>query len=378
MLVTIYSIMQLFFSSVWGRVSDRVGRRPILILSLTGSTTCYFLFGLATMWGSLAGMFLTRLVGGIVGATIPTAQAYIADVTPPEKRTRGMVIIGMAFGVGFTLGPLLGAIALSAAADAHLSPWPGFTAAVFSATALLLAIFRLQESLSPAAASAARSHFDLAALRGALAVPSIPSILVLLFLCDFGFAAFEGTLSLALRTFLGIERGGSQILFAFAYIGLVQTIVQGGLVRWLTGFTSDAALSLTGAALAIVGYVGLALAARPVEGGALALMLAASLVVSGLGFIYPSAQGMLSRRSDPSKQGGVLGIRQSMSSLARITGILVAMPLSEVVGQPVPFWLSAALMVAVIALVWTAARGGSDWQPSHETHAAESVGAMGL
>ena len=327
LLMTVFSAMQLVFQPLWGRLSDRVGRRPILLMSLASSTFFYGLFGAATMWGSLRWMFVARLGGGIAAATISTAQAYIADVTPPEKRTRGMALIGVAFGLGFTFGPLLGALALLSSHSAQLSPWPGFTAAALSGTACLLAVFRLRESLSPRLATEARKHFDLAAFRQALAIPSVGFLLATLFLSNFSFASFESTMSLTLATFWKVERGGYQILLAFAYIGLVQSLVQGGLVRWLANLWSEGLLGRVGVALAIVGYFGLALAADPHSGGAIGLMVAASVLVSGLGFIYPSINALLSRRSDPAEQGGIMGIGEGLNSLARITGVVVAVSL---------------------------------------------------
>ncbi len=365
LLMTVYSIMQLVFSPLWGRVSDRVGRRPVLMVSLASSMFFYGLFGAATMYGSLAWMFAARIGGGIAGATIPTAQAYIADVTPPEKRTRGMALIGVAFGLGFTFGPLLGALALLSAARAHLSPWPGFTAAALSAAALLLAAVKLSESLDRHPAPRPRTYLDLAALRKALTIPSIGLLLATLFLSNFGFASFEGTLSLALASFLGIKRGGYQILLAFAYVGSVQTLVQGGVVRWMANFTSEGILCVIGTTLAIAGYVGLALSADPHSGDPALLMVAASVVVSGLGFVYPSINALISRRSDPATQGGILGVGGSMNSLARITGIMFAMQLYAM-GQTLPFWVAAVLMSVALILVAFAVQRGRDWEPSPE------------
>lgn len=362
LLMTCYSIMQFVFAPLWGRVSDRVGRRPILILSLAGSAFFYGLFGLATMWGSLKWMFISRTLGGIAGATIPTAQAYIADVTTKENRTKGMALIGVAFGLGFTFGPLLGALALWAeGADAHLSPWPGFTASVLSACALIVAWMKLTESIDWKSVAPSRTHLDLAALYESLTVPSIGLLLGVLFVSTFAFSAFEGALSLVMAGFLGVQQGGFRILLAYAYIGLVQTLVQGGLVRWMAGFTGEGALGLIGVGLSILGYLGLALASNPTYGGLAPLMVAASIVVSGLGFIYPSVQSLLSRRSDPARQGGIMGFGGGLNSLARIAGMIVAMQLLTHAGQTVPFWSSAGLMILSLGLVVWAVRRGRDW-----------------
>ncbi len=360
LLLVVYSIMQFAFSPLWGRLSDHVGRRPILLLSLASSTFFYGLFGLATAWQSLTWMFVARIGGGIAGATIPTAQAYIADVTPKDQRAKGMALIGVAFGLGFTLGPLLGALALSNTAEAHVSPWPGYAAAGFSAVAFFLAVFLLRESIDRDAALESRTHFDLASLRAALSIPSIGSLLMILFIANFAFASLEATLPLALASFLGIARGGRQILLAFAFLGLVHALVQGGLVRRLAARVPEGTLARTGAALAVAGYAYMAVAADPKMGGPVALMIAACVVVSGLSFVMPSVQSLVSRRSDPAQQGGILGINASLGSLARITGVLLAMMLLTL-GPPVPFWLAAALMCGTLGLVALADRTGRDW-----------------
>ncbi|MHB8902721.1 MAG: MFS transporter, partial [Thermoguttaceae bacterium] len=195
-LMSCFTMMQFLFAPVWGRVSDRFGRRPILLLGLAGSTAFYLLFGLASAWKSLVWMFVARIGAGIAGATIPTAQAYIADVTTAENRARGMALIGAAFGLGFTLGPLIGAAAIFISHDAGVSPWPGYAAAILSASALVLAFLKLPESLDPERAPRQRRHFDIRSLVEALSVPSIAILLVVVFFSVFALANFEGTISL--------------------------------------------------------------------------------------------------------------------------------------------------------------------------------------
>src|SRR5688572_30726424 len=151
LLMSSFSAMTFIFAPLWGRASDRIGRRPVLIVGLIGSVGFYILFGIATVLQSMTLLFIARIGAGIAGATIPAAQAYIADVTSLENRAKGMALIGAAFGLGFTFGPLLGAAALifSSESDIGASPWPGYAAAVLSGIALLLAIFLLPESLHP-------------------------------------------------------------------------------------------------------------------------------------------------------------------------------------------------------------------------------------
>ncbi|HEX4148790.1 MAG TPA: MFS transporter, partial [Pirellulales bacterium] len=144
LLMASFSAMQFLFAPMWGRISDRVGRRPVLLIGLCGSVIFYLLFAAASVADSLALLFVSRIGAGIAGATISTAHAYIADITSLENRTKGMALIGAAFGLGFTLGPMFARLAVDVE-GAGLGPGPGYAAAGLSAVALLLAWFQLQE-----------------------------------------------------------------------------------------------------------------------------------------------------------------------------------------------------------------------------------------
>ncbi len=142
LLMASFSAMQFLFAPLWGRLSDRIGRRPVLMVGLAGSVVFYTLFGIATVLQSIAWLFVARIGAGIAGATISTAQAYIADSTSLENRAKGMALIGAAFGFGFTLGPLLGGLALPGEGS-QPGPGPGYVAAGLSALALLLALVQI-------------------------------------------------------------------------------------------------------------------------------------------------------------------------------------------------------------------------------------------
>lgn len=382
LLMASFSAMQFLFAPLWGRLSDRVGRRPILILGLAGSTASYALFGYATSLGnggtllgfsSLAWLYATRIGAGIAGATISTAQAYIADVTGTHDRAKGMALIGAAFGIGFTFGPLLGAMfvppaprhAQSAAVetttaesaipkegttavavpDVAPSAAPGYVAAVLSGVALLCAVFVLPESLVPGTAPRELHWFDLAHLRTALARPSVGLLLGTMFLTTFAFAQFETTLSLLTQS-LGMD--ARRNFLVFAYIGFVLALGQGMIVRRLLPKWGEHRMGLVGAALMTAGLAAIGWVAQH---GSLGLFYAV-LPISVLGFsaLTPSLQALLSLNSSAADQGGILGMGQSMSALARILGPLAGLPLFGL-GKTYPYFGGAALMLVGLLLV---------------------------
>ncbi len=359
LLMASFSAMQFLFAPLWGRLSDHVGRRPVLMLGLAGSMVFYTLFGVATLWGSFALLFLSRAAAGIFGATIPTAQAYIADVTTVEQRAGGMALFGAAFGLGFTFGPLLGAAALLGSGSAGLSPWPGYCAAALSGTAFLFAALRLPESLRHGSVRAAGHVFSAAALRQAIAVPSIALLLAASFICILSFSNLESTMSLLLKNETGAFRFEfHQVLLVFTYVGLVLSLAQGLVVRRLSKRVSENILAPCGMLVSIGGFVLLAWASGQ---GSLPLLLAAILVeVVGFAFMTPSLNALISRRSDPAAQGGIMGIAQSVSSLARIAGPIFGIRLFYESAR-LPFWAAAVLMTFALVLVVIAVRAGEDF-----------------
>jgi DHA1 family tetracycline resistance protein-like MFS transporter len=362
LLMASFSVMQFFFAPLWGRLSDRIGRRPVLMIGLAGSATFYFLFGLATVWQSLLGLFVARIGAGICGATISTAQAYIADSTSLEKRPKGMALIGMAFGLGFTFGPLLGFLAVPGPGSVP-GPWPGYVAAILSAGALLLAIFLLPESLRPDSKHAGHKILDLAGVRAAASIPSVGLLLVAIFVCVFSFANFETTLSLLIKGSEDVPDSPflftfGQVCLTYAFIGLTLAMVQGGIVRRLAGRVSEGILAATGALFEVVGFGLMGLAIWQHSPGI--LLAALAVVVAGFSFMQPSLNSLLSRRSDPARQGVVLGVGQSVNSLARILGAGLGIPLLKI-HLGLPYLLAAVLMGLGLLLVVVAARRGRDY-----------------
>lgn len=412
LLMASFSAMQFLFAPMWGSLSDRIGRRPILMLGLCGSAFSYTLFGFVSSQGrdfhllglnALAWLFVTRIGAGIAGATISTAQAVIADCTGPENRARGMALIGAAFGLGFTFGPLIGAVCVSDDVTVRLtptqwqlieswkdqtetvsaqqfleqvgaetplnkasklaikqlltepksrsevaavlqlppSPMPGFVAGGLSAVALLIAAFRLQESRkSNGPAAAGHRAFRPGVMFRHLSRPSLGVILGAVFITTFGFAQFESTLSLLTQQF---GFGTRSNFYLYAYVGVILSIGQGVLVRRLLPKIGEHRMAFIGVSLMTTGFILIGLAGLEILPG-VALWFILPIVVIGFSSVTPSLQSLLSRCASGDEQGAVLGTGQSLSSLARILGPAIGISL---MGKSVafPYFLGAALIL---------------------------------
>jgi len=369
-LLSIFSLMQFLFMPIWGRLSDRVGRRPILLIGLGGSVVFYALFGYASdlpaaEWAGLALLllFVSRLGAGVAGATIATAQAVIADCTPPERRKHGMALIGMAFGIGFTFGPLVAVASLYWAPPGYQGV-VGYCAAGLSLIALVLGVVLLPETRRFGAAPPLRRKLlDWAAARFALASPAVGPVVLAFFLTTLGFAMFEVTLSLLFKDTLDISDKNNGLLFA--YIGLVLALAQGVLYRRLAKRVSEPTFMAAGMVLMGVGVASLAAAnalanANLLPFGAMLGLVMAILTVAVVGFalLTPSAQALVSRRSDPEKQGEILGVNQSASAMARILGPMISLPLYFATpGHLLPYLVGGGLMLLMLALIPRIRRG---------------------
>lgn len=331
LLFTSFSAMQFAAAPLWGRWSDRVGRRPAILVGLTGSLLSYLLFAWAAHNESLAGLFASRITAGIFGGTIATAYAYIADVTPPKERGRGMALIGMAFGIGFTLGPAVGGLG-----HALHPAVPGLFAATFSLVALLYAARRLVEPERHVPAERTR-WLDLAVFRRAMRAKGVARILTLTFLTVTCFALMESTLALLAKR--SYEFNQTQVGLLFSYLGFWSALTQGWIVRrWLKRI-GEPRMATIGTMVLAIGLFGLSLAPSVLWLGVLA-----PLAVLGFGMTLPSLNGLLSVRSGADVQGGVLGVSQSIQSLARIVGPLVGLPLFGLAAAR-PFQIGAGAML---------------------------------
>lgn len=316
-LVTSFSLLQLVAVPLWGGLSDRFGRRPVLIVGLVGSTASYVLFAVA---GSYWALLVSRIVAGAMGATIGVAQAYIADVTPPERRAQAMGILGAAFAMGFILGPALGGVL-----SAHSYSSAGVVAAALCAANAVAALLWLPETPRHGARRSARGPL------GAMAAPLAAS-----FLLTASFAVIHVTLPLFGRDVW--HDSTRQMGMLFAYMGVVSAIVQGGVVGRLAPRVGEGRLATAGALLLALG-----LACVPVATARLPLLLALGVLSAGSALATPSVYALVSRRASPAQQGAALGITQTASTLGRIVGPTLAGFLIGASGLRAPFWAGAAL-----------------------------------
>ena len=373
LLMAVFSLMQFLFAPMWGRISDRVGRRPILLIGLAGSVAFYALFGYATDLPAVgyAGLallllFVSRIGAGVAGATIATAQAVVADCTPPERRKHGMALIGMAFGIGFTFGPLVAAAALFLVPDYR--GVVGYVAAGLSFLALILGIILLPETRKfGEAPPLKRKWFDWEATRFALANPAVGPVVLTFFLTTLGFAMFEVTLSLLNKDALTLTDQHNSYIFAF--VGFVLAIDQGLVYRRLARRLSEPTFMAIGmvlmglgvASMAVVSWLAATGTWTPTDAfGSLLALLMVSLVlaVTGFSFLTPSATALISRRSDPEKQGEILGVNQSASAMARILGPIVGLTLYKTTADHLlPYLVGGGLMLAMLLLIPKIRRG---------------------
>jgi MFS family permease len=365
LLMAAFSLMQFVFAPLWGRLSDRAGRRPFLLLGLLGSVVFYALFGFASDWGAVAGrqalglalLFVARIGQGIAGATVSTAQAVIADCTTPEKRSRGMALIGAAFGVGFTFGPLIGALALTLYPAYHGGP--GYAAAAISFAALVLAITLMPETLRPGSTSGhRRGWLNWSGLRLALNTPTVGLLILTFFLSTLAFASFEPTLALLTQDVLRYSDEGNFIVFA--YVGLVLILAQGGLYQMLARRgVSEISFMMSGAVLMAIGLGSLGVVSFLANRGPeaelshasllAAVLVAVAVAVIGFAFLTPSVQALVSRRSDPARQGEILGVNQSANAMSRILGPICGVVLYSLLpSHALPYAFSVALLLIVV------------------------------
>jgi DHA1 family tetracycline resistance protein-like MFS transporter len=331
LLLASYSLMQLIGAPVLGRLSDRYGRRPILLISQFGTFVGFLMLGFAN---GLALLFVSRVVDGISGGNISTAQAYIADVSDEKNRARNFGLIGAAFGLGFIMGPAIGGF---------LSQYgyqvPAFFAAGLSALAMTLTFFMLHE---PERKTNARREFSLQALRRAFAHPTIGLLLAMVFTFGLAFAMFQTSFALFAAARFGFDV--QQTALVLTYVGVLSVVMQLVVVkRVVKRLGENRSIVVTMSALAL-GLVLMAAVQNP-----LALIVVMPILSFGGGVTTPVLTSLISKSVDRAEVGGMLGISTSVDSMSRVVAPILGNALLAF-GTALPSIVGAAILLIPIGL----------------------------
>lgn len=352
LLMTIYAGFQFVFAFPLGWISDNIGRKPVLALSVAGSVVS---FGLLAVADSLWMIFLSRALGGIVGANISVAQAYIADVTDQEDRAKGMGLLGAALGLGFILGPALGGVLAGADEGNPDYRFTFWVAAGISGLSLLTCLFLMKEPDRRRAVADERGlRARLRAFGLVVSEPGVAIPILVAGIAGFAMAGLESTYAL----WTNREHGwGPQANgWFFAYIGIVLVIVQGGLVGPIARRFGEAWMLVAGLVILMLG-----MALVPASVTVWLVFVNGGLVALGYGMCSPALNSLTSRHAPAERQGAVMGVLQSAQSLARVAGPAFAGVLFARWGHDSPYIASAVILVVVIAVV--AARFGRLTEP---------------
>jgi MFS family permease len=345
LLVSVHSGCQVICSPIWGRLSDRYGRKIILLLTLAGGGIAFIWFGYA---GSLLGLFLARGLSGAMAGNIAVAQAYLADISTAEQRAGAMGRLGAAFGLGFVVGPILGGLLIGQDPGAGDFVLPCLVAAGFSAAAILLGLFLLQEPAQHRPKERRRASFE--ELRTAVISNGIPGIIGLTLLVTFAFTALMALFPLWCQTRLGW--GAAEVSYGYAYIGLLVAGMQGVLVGPVTKALGPPRVLLLGAVALSTGLLLI-----PWINSIATFAGYVILLCLGTSFCHPVLTAMISQRADGDHQGTVMGIASSIAALGRISSPPVAGLLFSQLGPNWPMLMGGIIVLPVaVAAAWMSLR----------------------
>ncbi len=335
-IVASFSFMQFIFNPIFGRVSDRIGRKPIIIFSLLTTALSYLIFSFAD---SFAILLLSRLLAGFGGSNISVAQAYIADVTDESNRAKGMGLIGAAFGLGFVFGPMLGGILSQYGYNTV-----GYASALFSFMAFLFATFKLKESLKEENKSTQKTKYSIFTKDTLVEViknHSLRFTMLIYFIIVFSMANIYGTF--ALLAYKVYNFTDMQIGYLYGLIGVVGAIIQGGFIKRLSEKYKDEKLVLAGIFFMMLGLTGL-----PYGGTFLGIAIIAGFLAIGSGILQPTILSMVSKNAKSKDQGSILGLNQSAASMARVLGPLWGGFAFEYISYQFPFLTGGLFTFAML------------------------------
>jgi DHA1 family tetracycline resistance protein-like MFS transporter len=364
-IIASFSAMQFFFAPAWGRLSDRIGRRPVMLVSNLGAAGSYALFAVASGMNGTTGLIwilVSRVFAGICGANLSVASAYIADISPPEKRSARMGLIGMAFGLGFIFGPAIGAFSAYGLSiggfvfhgihfphiefDGFGKQGPGWVAACFCAVNFILGWFILGESRKPNSEHVA-ARLKINQWSHTLAQPKLGLLISVFFLATFCFTCFESTFPLlAKHQFtLGGKSLNHRIGYLFTYAGIIAALTQGVIGKLVKKF-GEPKLIFNSLIIFAAGLAGL-----PFQTHLTGILIVIALLAIGSGLNRPPVFGMISLNSSPHEQGANLGVAQSFGSLARILGPIFASTLFFV-KPALPYAICGGLALLTALFAW--------------------------
>lgn len=347
LLLSVFSLMAFLFMPLWGRLSDRYGRRPILLITIGSSVVAYILFSTAF---SLWLLFLSRILAGIANANISVAQAYISDVTTVENRSKGMGMIGAAFGLGFIFGPLISGVFSNEYFGDMKYALPGYIAAALCLLNFISAYFLLPESL-PKDMRVMHSHklIDVQGLKNAIHTPQLGLIIALFAIATVAFSNIYASFPLFImeRPF---HLSSAGMGWFFAEIGIFSVIVQGGLIGRLTKMFGERNLVFAGTVMMCIGFIGFPISSVLPAANLLALAFFVAMMAVGSSCMAPTIMSLSSQLADPAEQGSILGIVQSFASLARMLGPMIGGASYDWAGHDMPFFVGFGLMIFAVII----------------------------
>lgn len=363
--VGIFSLMQFIFNPLWGRLSDIYGRKPILIFGLSGNIISYIITGLvlAGFWKSIPLLFISRGLAGFFSANIGAAMAYISDVTPPKDRSKGMGLIGAAFGLGFVFGPFIGGFL----AKRFGFGFPTFLSAGLSFLALVLTLLFVNESLpKELRAGKSMTGFNLKngwhRLVDALKHPHVGFLILLYFVIVFSISNIFSTFQLYAESKNGFSFDIEQVSYLFAYSGLIGAITQGVLIRPILKKFDERKMFIFGCF-----SMGVGLGTIPFSNHIIGLLLGSILLMSfGNGLLLSIGLGLISKFTNPDEQGGILGLTQSLASLARFVGPSWGGLVYHYISFSAPFLTGGIVMMFATAMSFSLLKDKYK-HPSHHT-----------
>jgi MFS transporter, DHA1 family, tetracycline resistance protein len=331
-----YSLMQFIFAPFWGRISDRIGRRPIILLGLAGSCIAFLMFGLAQ---SLVMLFVARALAGLLtSASLPAAQAFIADSTTPENRAKGMGLIGAAFGLGFIFGPAMGGLLTK-----YGYSTPAFVASALTGLNFIWAVIQLPESHPHQNRRITPHYLSPSQLKLTFGDPRLAFLLAIFFVHFFAFASMESTFALFNEHQVGLKAFGVGALLA--EVGIIAALIQGVFTGKLTKKFGEITLAISGIFLMGLGLL-LTAFTHTISG----MMMVVPLYALGSALSNPSLASLISRCASPERQGITMGTSQGIGALGRVLGPLFGTWLFQRYAPAAPYYAGAAIM----ALIWLA------------------------